>query len=173
MWVLPFPTGWYMRRPWIWLGFLALLIALAQALGLDLKPYLVRVVEGKEIYEENPVAVKPGDVLEWRLVAENRAQGALRQVALVIPIPKETAYLDGSAKPLSLNGSTIRPEFSFDGGRTFGVPPLKKRVRVVENGKEVEKEVEVKPEEYTHVRWLIPELPKGGKVQVSLRTMVR
>ena len=100
-----------MRRVWPSLGFLVLLIALAQALSLDLKPYLIRVVEGKEIYEENPVAVKPGDVLE--------------------------------------------------------------RVRVVENGKEVEREVEVKPEEYTHVRWLIPELPKGGKVQVSLRTMVR
>ncbi|GLV47165.1 hypothetical protein TJA_03390 [Thermus sp. LT1-2-5] len=162
-----------MRRFLPLLGFLLLLIALAQALNLDLKPYLVRVVEGKEVYEENPVAVKPGDILEWRLVAENRSQGALRQVTLVIPIPTETVYLEGSAKLLSLNGATIRPEFSFDGGKTFGVPPLKKRVRVVENGKEVEREVEVKPEEYTHVRWLVPELPKGAKVQVSLRTAVR
>lgn len=112
-------------------------------------------------------------MLEWRLVAENRSQNPLRQVALVIPIPKETYYLEGTAKPLSLNGVTIRPEFSFDGGRTFGFPPLKKRIRVVENGKEVEKEVEVKPEEYTHVRWLVPEVPKGGKVVVSLRTRVR
>ena len=44
---------------------------------------------------------------------------------------------------------------------------------MVEGGKEVEKEVEVKPEEYTHVRWVIPEMPKGTKVQVSLRTVVK
>uniref|UniRef100_A0A7V4E7G7 DUF11 domain-containing protein n=1 Tax=Thermus tengchongensis TaxID=1214928 RepID=A0A7V4E7G7_9DEIN len=162
-----------MRKTWWVLAFFALALALAQALSLDLRPYLVKVVEGKEVYEENPLAVKPGDVLEWRLAAENRSQGTLRQVALVIPIPKETYYLEGSAKALTLNGSTIRPEFSFDGGKTFGFPPLKKRVRVVENGKEVEKEVEVKPEEYTHARWVIPEMAKGARVQVSLRTVVR
>jgi len=117
--------------------------------------------------------VRPGDVLEWRLVAENRAQGDLRQVALVIPIPKETYYLEGSAKPLQVGGTIVPPEFSFDGGKTFGRPPLKKRIRVVENGKEVEKEVEVKPEEYTHARWVIPVLSKGDKVMVSLRTIVR
>ncbi|MFN3368126.1 MAG: hypothetical protein ACK4G4_10655 [Thermus sp.] len=155
------------------LAFLALALALAQALSLDLRPYLVKVVEGKEVYEENPLGVKPGDVLEWRLVAENRSQGPLRQVALVLPIPKETFYLDGSAKPLVLGGATIRPEFSFDGGKSFGLPPLKRKVRVVENGKEVEKEVEVKPEEYTHVRWVVPEVPKGARLQVSLRTVVK
>lgn len=148
-------------------------LALAQALTLDLRPYLVKAAEGKEVYEENPLAVKPGDVLEWRLVAENRSQGDLRQVTLVIPIPKETYYLEGSAKPLQVGGTAAPPEFSFDGGKTFGKPPLKKRVRVVENGKEVEKEVEVKPEEYTHARWVIPLLPKGAKVTVSLRTVVR
>ncbi|WP_347242082.1 hypothetical protein [Thermus sp.] len=162
-----------MRRALLGFALLALAVALAQALGLDLRPYLVKVVEGKEVYEENPPAVKPGDVLEWRLLAENRSQGDLRQVALVIPIPKETYYLEGSAKPLQVGGATLRPEFSFDGGKTFGLPPLKKRVRVVEGGKEVEKEVEVKPEEYTHVRWVVPLLSKGAKVSVSLRTVVR
>lgn len=154
------------------IGLLALAIGLAQSLGLDLRYYLVKSLEGKEVYEENPLQVKPGDVLEWRLAAEN-PQGPLRQVILIIPIPKETYYLEGTAKPLSLNGATIRPEFSFDGGKTYGLPPLKKRVRVVESGKEVEKEVEVKPEEYTHARWVLPEFPKGAKLQVSLRTAVR
>ncbi|MCS6869231.1 hypothetical protein [Thermus sp.] len=162
-----------MRKALVPALFLALLVALAQALNLDLRPYLVKAVEGKETYEENPLGVRPGDLLEWRLLAENRSQGALRQVALVIPIPKETRYLEGTAKPLSLGSATIRPEFSFDGGKTFGFPPLKKRVRVVENGKEVEKEVEVKPEEYTHARWVLPEMPKGARVQVSLRTVVK
>ncbi|WP_243030869.1 hypothetical protein [Thermus altitudinis] len=163
----------WLLKAFFGLGLLILAMALAQALSLDLRPYLVKVVEGKEVLEENPLGVKPGDILEWRLAAENRSQGPLRQVALVIPIPKETYYLEGSAKPLVLGSATIRPEFSFDGGKTFGFPPLKKRIRVVENGKEVEKEVEVKPEEYTHARWVVPEVPKGAKVQVSLRTVVK
>ncbi|KGQ22975.1 hypothetical protein [Thermus filiformis] len=155
--------------PWL----LLLALALAQSLSLDLRPYLVQVVDGKEVYQENPTQVKPKDVLEWRLEAENRTEAPLRQVVLVIPIPKETYYLEGTAKPLVLKGATIHPEFSYDGGKTYGKPPLKKRVRVVENGREVEREVEVKPEEYTHVRWVIPELPAKAKVQVLLRTVVR
>jgi len=151
---------------------LALGLALAQTLLLDLKAQKVVVKEGKEVLEE-ALAVAPGDTLEWRLVAENRGKETLRQVALVIPIPKETFYLDGTATPLRLGNATIRPEFSFDGGKTFGLPPLKKRVRVVENGKEVEKEVEVDPKEYTHARWVLPELKPGQKVEVRLRTMVK
>ncbi|MGQ9735241.1 MAG: hypothetical protein ACUVUP_01385 [Thermaceae bacterium] len=115
----------------------------------------------------------PGDVLEWRLVARNLSDSPLRQAALVIPIPKETFYIEGSAKPLAYSGKTILPEFSADGGRTFSRPPLKKRIRVQEGGKEVEKEVEVKPEEYTHVRYLIPELKAKDKLEVSIRTEVR
>ncbi|WP_424155641.1 hypothetical protein [Thermus aquaticus] len=160
-------------------AFLAFLLALglalaqtAQPLLLDLKAQKVVVKEGKEVLEE-ALAVVPGDTLEWRLVAENRGKETLRQVALVVPIPKETFYLDGTATPLRLGNATIRPEFSFDGGKTFGLPPLKKRVRVVENGKEVEKEVEVDPKEYTHARWVLPELKPGQKVEVRLRTMVK
>lgn len=156
------------------LGALALLSwALAQTLGLDLRPYRVLVREGKEAYEENPVGVKPGEVLEWRLVAENRTQAPLQRVVLVIPIPKETFYLEGTARPLELMGQQVLPEFSFDGGKTFALPPLKRKVKVVEGGQEVEKEIVVDPKEYTHARWVIPVLGPGAKVQVALRTQVR
>ncbi len=157
-------------------AFLALLLALGLALAQTAQPLLLDLkalkVVVKEVLEE-ALAVAPGDTKEWRLVAENRGKETLRQVVLVIPIPKETFYLDGTATPLRLGNATIRPEFSFDGGKTFGLPPLKKRVRVVENGKEVEKEVEVDPKEYTHARWVLPELKPGQKVEVRLRTMVK
>lgn len=119
------------------------------------------------------LAVKPGEVLEWRLEAENTTDRPLRQVALVIPIPKETAYLEGSASALPWGGARILPQFSYDGGKTYGFPPLKRRVRSVENGQEVEREVEVRPAEYTHARWLLPELGPKAKVLLKLRTTVR
>lgn len=150
---------------------LAVLLAVAFAqLSLDLKGFKVQVKEGKEVLVE-ALEVAPGEVVVWRLLAENKGKDPLRQVALVIPIPKETVFLE--APVLLFKGAQIRPEFSFDGGRTFGFPPLKKRVRVVEGGKEVEKEVEVKPEAYTHARYLIPELKPGEKVEVTVRTRVR
>ncbi len=163
-----------MQARWFWALLVLLALALAQAgLVLDLKPYRALVQNGKEAFEENPIGVRPGDVLEWRLVAENRTQGPLQRVTLVIPIPKETFYLDGTARPLEHRGQRVLPEFSFDGGKTFGLPPLKRKVKVTEGGKEVEKEVVVDPKEYTHARWVIPVLGPGEKVMVSLRTQVR
>ncbi len=155
-------------RLWALMVFL-LATALAQ-LSLDLKGFKVQVKDGKEVLVE-ALEVAPGDVVVWRLLAENKGKDPLRQVALVIPIPKETVFLE--APLLRFREAQIRPEFSFDGGKTFGFPPLKKRVRVMEGGTEVEKEVEVKPEEYTHVRYTIPELKPGERVEVLVRTKVR
>lgn len=78
-----------------------------------------------------------------------------------------------SALPLQLGATLVTAEFSYDGGKSYGKPPLKRKVRVVENGKEVEKEVEVKPEEYTHARWVLPELGAKQSVLLKLRTVVR
>lgn len=119
------------------------------------------------------LAVKPGDLVEWRLEAENTTLAPLRQVVLVIPIPKETRYLEGSALALERGNTRLLPLFSYDGGQTYGLPPLKRKVKVSENGQEVEKEVEVKPEEYTHARWVLPELAPKEKILLKLRTTVK
>jgi hypothetical protein len=151
--------------------------ALAQApMVLDLLAYKVTQVEeaGKQV-EKFQLALggKPGEVLEYRLEASNVTEKELRQLELVIPIPRETSYQNQSAQPLMLGDLSIRPEFSFDGGARYGFPPLKKKVKVIENGKEVDKEVEVKPEEYTHARWVLPVLSPKQKQQLKLRVAVR
>lgn len=158
------------------LGLLPTLAQSAEPVKLTLTS--VRVVqenkEGqpREIFQP-ALAVKPGDVLEWRLEAENTTERPLRQVVLVIPIPRETRYLEGSALALERGNTRLLPLFSYDGGQTYGLPPLKRKVKVNENGKELEKEVEVKPEEYTHARWVLPELAPKEKVLLKLRTIVR
>jgi hypothetical protein len=92
---------------------------------------------------------------------------------LVIPIPKETAYQALSAQTFKQGDAQVSPEFSFDGGAKYASPPLKKKVKVNENGKEVEKEVEVKPEEYTHARWVLPSMGSKEKALLKLRVAVR
>jgi hypothetical protein len=151
--------------------------ALAQApMVLDLLAYKVTQVEeaGKQV-EKFQLALggKPGEVLEYRLEASNASDRELRQLELIIPIPKSTAYQNQSAQPLTLGNTAIQPEFSFDGGAKYAVPPLKKKVKVTENGKEIEREVEVKPEEYTHARWVLPVLSPKQKQQLKLRVAVR
>jgi len=44
---------------------------------------------------------------------------------------------------------------------------------VLEDGKEVQKEVMVDPSEYTHVRWLITSLEPEENVMASFRAVVR
>ena len=165
------------RRGWLPVAVLLGALALAASgLKLELVSYKVVKVqteEGRTVEKRVPAAeVAPGDVLLWVLTAENVSGRTLKQVALTIPIPPNTVYVAGSARPLKLGEVVVQPLFSYDGVH-FSPPPLKKRVRVEENGKVVEKEVVVPPEEYTHVRWLLPELKPGEKVQVSLRTRVR
>jgi hypothetical protein len=159
--------------------FLAFALA-ASALKLELASYrVVREADasGKVVERLVPAAkVAPGDVLEWVLTAKNETDRALHRVALTIPIPPNTAYIAGSARPLLLKhgdrGVRATPVFSYD-GEHFAPPPLKKKVRVQENGKTVEKEVVVPPSAYTHVRWVVPELLPKERVQVRLRTRVR
>lgn len=164
----------------LWIALFALLgLALAQAskdVKLDLKAFRVVTVQesGKTLEKLEPALdVKPGQVVEYRLEASNTTDRTLSRVALTIPVPKDTYYQALSAQPLKYAGSLIVPEFSFDLGQSFGKAPLKRKVKVSENGQEVEKEVEVQPEEYTHVRWVIPQFGAKETVVLTLRTVVR
>ncbi len=165
----------------LWLvaaAMVVLTIALAASpLRLVLQSYKVVQIKGEDgklIERLIPAAeVKPGDILEWVLEAENVGDIPLTDVALTIPIPSNTIYLAGSAKPLKLaEGVVIYPLFSYDGVH-FSRPPLTREIKVKEGDRWVTKKVVVPPEEYTHVRWVVPRLDPGEKVRVSLRTKVR
>lgn len=163
--------------PIFWIAVLLVAWAAQDPLWLELSSQRVLQTtnaKGEVVEVFEPAAdVAPGDVLEWRLVARNRSDATLEDVALIVPIPAGTAYLPGSARALELDGTTVEPEFSFDGGAHFARPPLVKRVVVEKDGVKQEVEVEVEPEAYTHVRWLVPALAPGQSVTVQLRTRVR
>ena len=162
--------------------FTLALSAFAQSqVRLELSSYKVTTYtdgQGHKVEQLEPaLKVSPGDVLMWRLRAVNTSGQELQTVALVIPIPPQTYYLEGTAAPLKLkrNGQevTVLPQFSYDGGKTYGKPPLYKEVTVEENGKKVVKKVLVTPEEYTHVRWVLGEMDPEQVIEVFLRTKVR
>ena len=44
---------------------------------------------------------------------------------------------------------------------------------MTENGKSVQKEVEVKPSEYTAVRWIVSEVSPGATLKLGYRIQVK
>ena len=144
----------------------------ASPLKLVLSQFLVQTVtkDGKaqESLVEAPKQAHPGELLEEQLQVSNIGKSALTSVRPSLPVPAGTLYVSQGGVP---QGAST--EFSFDGGKTFGVPPLKRKVTRVENGQSVTKEVVVSSTEYTNVRWTLPTLDAGQALKLSLRVKVK
>ncbi|MCA9838826.1 MAG: hypothetical protein KC422_18060 [Trueperaceae bacterium] len=161
------------------LGFILLcFIAVAQQSPLELKLerfVITQVEQDGEMTELRAAAFesRPGDVIEEVLTATNLTAESLTGVALEIPVPLGSSYLADTASVLELESQSIVPQFSFDNGSSFAYAPLYKTITVLEDGKEVTKEVIVDPSEYTHVRWLVPQFSANAELTASFRAVVR
>lgn len=144
----------------------------ASPLKLELSQSLVQTVkEGGKASEKLlpvPGGVRPGDLLQNDLLVTNTGKTELRDVRPQLQLDRGVLYLSQSGAP---EGTLV--EFSLDGGKTFGVAPLKRRVTVTENGKSVTREVEVSPSEYTTIRWTLPHLDPAQSLKLSVRLRVR
>ncbi len=144
----------------------------ASLLQLDLQQSLVHqeVVGGKttERLVANPKNVLPGDVLSQVVTATNTSNKPMTAVKVNLPVPKGTQFVG-----LEPSLKTTPVQYSIDGGKTFAAAPLKRRVMVKENGKDVVREVEVQPNEYNAVRWNIPEIVAGQNQRVGFRIKVQ
>lgn len=160
------------------LGLVLVAVVAAQAgspLLLELERFLVLQEErdGETVESLVPAfQLQPGDVMLETLTASNVSSEPLREIQLVVPIAPQTNYVDGTAALPKIGEMPVAPEFSFDSGLTFGRPPLKRTIVVIEGGLRKEREVAVVPEEYTHVRWTIPSLEPYQDVQVGFRAVV-
>lgn len=144
-----------------------------QAPRLELKNQVftvVKVVKDGKTTEELKASggmQTPGQVGVLRLTLKNVSREVLKNIRPRQPLNSSQEYLAGTAS------TTYPAEFSFDGGETFAPEPLFKTVPVQENGKTVFKKVQVKPSEYTDVRWNIPELQPGQTEVLDLKYKVR
>lgn len=92
-------------------------------------------------------AVRPGDVVRYRLTFTNVAGRQVRGVTLANPLPGSMAFVAGSA---TATRQDARVEYSIDGGNTFSAQPM---VDVVVDGRTERRPAA--PEQYTHVRWTV------------------
>lgn len=111
--------------------------------------------------------VDPGSLLQLTQDVLNTLPQAVKDLKLNMAIPKETVF-----KSQNCSFKEYTSLYSID-GKNFSEAPLMKKIKVKENGKEVEKEVEVKPREYTHVRWKIASLPSNKSYKCYIRAAVK
>ncbi|MFC3832583.1 MULTISPECIES: hypothetical protein [Deinococcus] len=156
----------------ITLGTGTVLAQTASPIALTLTLFAVKsvTVDGKvtERLTANPGNVLPGDLLSQVVTVRNTGNTAVKNIPVTLPVPKNTVYVAPEASM-----AVTRTEYSIDGGKSFAAAPMKKTVTVTENGRSVTREVEVKPNEYTAVRWFVSELGAGQTMKLGYRIQVK
>ena len=98
--------------------------------------------EGAERLTFSPATdVEPGEQVRYRLVYQNDGAEAADQVSLVMPVPAEVTYLEGS-----VDGDAGVVTYSIDDGNTFAP---RAAVLVTDGGLERV----ASAEEITHIKW--------------------
>lgn len=150
-----------MKKRIVVISVLAVLVALLSvaAFAQDepvLKQYKVVNENGKEVLV-SAEHVKLGDVIEYRATFTNRQKFNLPNVALVIPVPKGTQWVSGSATPEVQQASVD--------GKSFSALPL--RVTRSNGVEEV-----VPTSAYRALRWIFPVVKPGQTVTAKMRVVV-
>jgi uncharacterized repeat protein (TIGR01451 family) len=105
-------------------------------------------------------AAKPGDVIEYAATYRNTGREPIRDLQATLPIPSETEWLAGSAKPAAALASLD--------GQSFAALPLKRKV--TKGGQAAEEDVPLR--EYRALRWRLAELAPGKSVTYTARVRV-
>jgi uncharacterized repeat protein (TIGR01451 family) len=119
---------------------------------------VVRAADGQESFTTATQA-KPGDVIEYVATYRNVSRQAVSNLAATLPIPANTEFVSGSAKPAAAKASVD--------SRAFGDMPLTRKVQ--RNGREVEEPVPFR--EYRYLRWFPGEL--GGEKSMTFTARAR
>ncbi len=103
---------------------------------------------------------KPGDVIEYVATYRNTGKAAVTGMQATMPVPPQTEFIAGSARP-------AQAKASLD-GRSFADIPLKRTVE--RDGRRIE--VEVPYREYRYLRWFAGELGGGKSAAFTARVRV-
>lgn len=119
----------------------------------------VVVVDGRDTFADANAA-RPGDVIEYLATYRNTGASALTGMQATVPIPANTEFVPGSARPAGAKASLD--------GRAYADIPLKRTV--TRDGKQVEEQVPYR--EYRYLRWTAGELGGGKTLVYTARVRV-
>jgi uncharacterized repeat protein (TIGR01451 family) len=95
-----------------------------------------------------------GDILVYTLTYSNKGTESATDAVIDNPVSAGMTYIDNSA-----SGAGAEITFSIDGGKSYKKPSLLTYEIRQTNGS-VQKYT-ARPEEYTHIRWTIRQVPAG------------
>jgi len=128
---------------------------------------VVETVQGKQVKKQVPATnADPGQVLVFTLNYQNKGNEKAINVKVDNPIPNNSVYVVGSGF-----GKNSKMIFSIDGGKTYKAPSLLTYEETLANGKKVKRQAS--PEQYTHVRWVINEIPAGTSGSVGFQVRIK
>jgi len=120
---------------------------------------VVRAADGSESLAP-AAAVKPGDVIEYVATYRNSGRAPITGVEATVPVPPNTEYVAGSARPATGKASVD--------GTTYAPMPLVRKV--MRDGKSAEEPVPMR--DYRYLRWSAPELGANQSVRFTARVRV-
>lgn len=127
---------------------------------------IIEMVDGKEVTKlVSATEVEPGQILIFNLNYANNGDEKATNVVINNPIPKDTIYVIGSAS--EDKGELL---FSIDSGQAFKKPSLLTYEIKSQDGKLIRKIAS--PEQYTDIRWIIPEILPGTSGKLSFQVKV-
>lgn len=127
------------------------------------KEVVVLAANGSETIERVPAdKVTPGETVIYSIKYKNDSSEAASDIVLVMPVPKEVAYVEGS-----VSGEDTSVAFSADGGKTY---VARGRLTVEEDGSSRP----ARGDEITHIRWTLSQpAPANGEGEVSYKAILR
>lgn len=99
--------------------------------------------------------VESGEIVFYTLKYDNKGDQRATDVVVNNPIPDGTVFLPESSYG---RGSTIF--YSIDKGKTYNKPEALRVFYTLHNGKKMTRQAYAS--EYTHIRWVVGEVPPGG-----------
>ena len=128
----------------------------------------VTVVENGQTVVKRVTAdtVESGQTIFYTLTVSNGGDEKAANVVLNNPVPEGTAYVGKSAF-----GKGTKIIFSVDGGKQFDVPS-RLTVEVKKSDGSMETQA-AGPEQYTHIRWTIAEVPAGKSLTLGYEAKVK
>jgi len=127
------------------------------------KEVIVRGADGQETVQRRPAdTVTPGETVIYSIKYHNDSDDAASNIVLVMPVPKEVAYVEGS-----VSGDDSSVAFSADAGLTY---VARGRLTVEEDGTTRP----ARGDEITHIRWtLTTPVPPNGEGDVSYKAILK
>jgi len=119
--------------------------------------------QGKKVVTlVEPITVIPGDMIVYTTHYHNKGSVAAESVAITNPIPKDTAYVDGSAV---IDNATL--SYSVDGGKKFDSP-----ANLTITGSNGQRRPAT-ANDYSHIRWTLKSIAPEARGSVSFHAKVR